>query len=329
MRSWGSWVRFATLALVWGSSFLWIKIALGALSPIQLAFARLALGAVTLVVLCLATRTRLPHDWRVWLRIGLPAVLGNAVPFILFGVGERTVSSGVAGVLNATTPLWALLIALVIRSERRPGWLRLTGLLLGFVGTLVIFAPWQQSGLASWGALACLIAALSYAISYTYIGRYLVGTVSPIAMSGAQLSLATGLTAVSLPVGGLDAIHLTGAMPVVAVAILGIFGTGIAFALNNRLIADEGATTASSVGYLLPVVSVGLGALALHEPLSVRVLIGMAVVLVGIALSRRKAGSTHAVVVTPDGDRSPSETVRSGSTSASSEARWTRASPRS
>ena len=296
MRSWGSWVRFAILALVWGSSFLWIKIALDALSPVQLALARLALGAGTLVVLCLATRTRLPRDWRSWLRIGLPALLGNALPFIMFGVGERTVSSGVAGVLNATTPLWALLIALVLRSERRPGWLRLTGLLLGFVGTLVIFAPWQEGGLASGGALACLIAALSYAISYTYIGRCLVGTISPIAMSGAQLSLATGLTALTLPLGGLDAIHPHGALPLVAVAVLGIVGTGIAFVLNNRLIADEGATSASSVGYLLPVVSVGLGALVLHEPLSVRVLIGMAVVLVGIALSRRKADPTPAVV---------------------------------
>lgn len=296
MRSWSSWMRFVILALVWGSSFLWIKIALDAFTPVQLALARLALGAVTLTVLCVATRTRLPRDRRTWLRIGLPALLGNAVPFILFGIGERTVSSGVAGVLNATTPLWALLIALVIRSERRPGWLRLTGLLLGFAGTLVIFAPWQEGGLASWGSLACLIAALSYAISYTYIGRYLVGTISPIAMSGAQLSLATGLTALALPVGGLTPIHLTGAMPVVAVAILGVCGTGIAFALNNRLIADEGATTASSVGYLLPVVSVGLGALALHEPLTVRVLIGMAVVLVGIALSRRKAAPAPVVV---------------------------------
>jgi drug/metabolite transporter (DMT)-like permease len=115
-------------------------------------------------------------------------------------------------------------------------------------------------------------------------------------MSGAQLSLATGLTVFALPIGGLSAVHLTAAMPIVAVAILGICGTGIAFVLNNRLIADEGATTASSVGYLLPVVSVGLGALALHEPLSVRVLIGMAVVLIGIALSRRKANPAPAVV---------------------------------
>ena len=93
MRSWSSWVRFVILALVWGSSFLWIKIALDAFTPVQLALARLALGAVTLTVLCVATRTRLPRDRRTWLRIGLPALLGNAVPFILFGIGERTVSS--------------------------------------------------------------------------------------------------------------------------------------------------------------------------------------------------------------------------------------------
>ena len=200
MRSWSSWVRFAALALVWGSSFLWIKIALGALSPLQLSLARLALGAGTLLVLCLVTRTRSsPATGAPGCASACPRYSATRCRSPCSASAEQTVSSGVAGVLNATTPLWALLIALTIRSERRPGWLRLTGLLLGFAGTLVIFAPWQESGLASWGALACLIAALSYAISYTYIGRYLVGTVSPIAMSGAQLSLATGLTALGLP----------------------------------------------------------------------------------------------------------------------------------
>jgi drug/metabolite transporter (DMT)-like permease len=293
----GSAVRFVSLALIWGSSFLWIKMALGGLSPIQIALIRLVLGTAVIVGLAMLTHTKLPRDRKIWSRMVVPALFGNAIPFTLFGLGERSVDSGVAGVLNATTPLWTLLITLVIGTEHRLGAVRLIGLLLGFVGTLVIFAPWRlggmagemhAAGLASWGALACLVAAISYAISYAYIGKNLVGKLSPIAMSASQLGGGIVLVAVALPfAGGLDAVRL-GVGPLVAVSILGVFGTGAAFVLNNRLIIDEGVTTATSVGYLLPVVSVLLGVFFLHEPLNVRIVAGMAVVLVGVALSRRR-----------------------------------------
>jgi drug/metabolite transporter (DMT)-like permease len=222
-------VRFVVLALVWGSSFLWIKVALGVLTPVQITVARLGLGTLVLLGLCLATRTRLRRDRRFWLRMVVPAALGNALPFTLFGLAEQRVDSGVAGVLNATTALWVLLISLLTGAERRPGALRITGLLLGFAGTVVIFAPWRASGFDAWGVLACLAATLSYGISYTYIARHLSGRTSPMVLSVSQLGLAT----------------------VLAVSVL-------------------------------------LGAVALHEPLSVRVLAGMAVVLAGVALSRRR-----------------------------------------
>ncbi|HEX9334878.1 MAG TPA: EamA family transporter, partial [Pseudonocardiaceae bacterium] len=275
--------------LIWGSSFLWIKISLGGLSPTQIALVRLALGASVIIGLAVLTHTRLPRDRVTWLKMIVPALFGSALPFILFGLGERGVDSGVAGVLNATTPLWALLITLVIGTERKPGAIRLTGLLLGFAGTLVIFAPWHAAGLASWGALACLVAATSYAISSAYIGKNLVGKLSPIAMSASQMGGGAVLVAVALPfTGGLDTVRL-GVGPLVAVSMLGIFGTGLALVLNNRLIIDEGVTTATSVGYLLPVVSVLLGVFFLHEQLNVRIVAGMVVVLVGVALSRRRA----------------------------------------
>jgi drug/metabolite transporter (DMT)-like permease len=292
----GSLARFVSLALIWGSSFLWIKMALGGLSPIQIALIRLVLGAAVIVGLAMVTRTKLPRDRKIWSRMVVPALFGNAIPFTLFGLGERTVDSGVAGVLNATTPLWALLITLVIGTERRLGAVRLTGLLLGFAGTLVIFAPWHAAGLASWGALACLVAAISYAISYAYIGKNLVGKLSPIAMSASQMGGGAVLVAVALPfTGGLDTVRL-GVAPLVAVSILGVFGTGVALVFNNRLIIDEGVTTATSVGYLLPVVSVLLGVFFLHEPLNVRIVAGMVVVLAGVALSRRRPVAPVALV---------------------------------
>lgn len=296
MGSVGSLARFVSLALIWGSSFLWIKMALGGLSPIQIALIRLVLGAAVIVGLAMVTRTKLPRDRKIWSRMVVPALFGNAIPFTLFGLGERTVDSGVAGVLNATTPLWALLITLVIGTERRLGAVRLTGLLLGFAGTLVIFAPWHAAGLASWGALACLVAAISYAISYAYIGKNLVGKLSPIAMSASQMGGGAVLVAVALPfTGGLDTVRL-GVAPLVAVSILGVFGTGVALVFNNRLIIDEGVTTATSVGYLLPVVSVLLGVFFLHEPLNVRIVAGMVVVLAGVALSRRRPVAPVALV---------------------------------
>ncbi|WP_158845349.1 DMT family transporter [Saccharothrix deserti] len=276
------------LALLWGSSFLWIKIALTGLSPIQITLIRTTLGALVLVALVYWSGQRLPRDKASWLHLGFAAIFGAALPFALFALGEQTVDSGVAGVLNATTPLWALGIGLVLGTEQRRNPARLAGLVLGFVGVLLIFAPWGKAGLASWGALACLAAAASYAVSFTYIGRMVSGRgLTPMQISSTQLVAAAGMTAVALPVAGLQPVHLSW-QPLVAVAILGVFGTGIAFVLNYRIVEDEGATNATMVGYLLPVVSVLLGALFLGEALNLRVVIGMVVVLVGVALTRRQ-----------------------------------------
>jgi drug/metabolite transporter (DMT)-like permease len=207
----------------------------------------------------------------------------NTVPFALFSIGEQTVDSGVAGVLNATTPLFAAVIGLARGERLRP--VRVAGLGLGFCGVLLIFAPWHQHGLASWGALALLAAAASYAVAFVYMGRHLVNRGDPLAMSAAQLLAATGLAALALPAGGLDVSGVTTGS-LVAVGVLGIVATGITFHLNNRLIATEGPTAAATVGYLLPVVSVALGAVVLGEEVGWRVVAGMGVVLAGVALTR-------------------------------------------
>lgn len=284
----GTLIRMGVLALLWGSSFLWIKIALTGLSPVQITLTRTALGAAVLVALLHWKKQRLPRDRTSWLRLGFAAVFGSAVPFALFALGEQTVDSGVAGVLNATTPLWALGIGLALGTERQRNPARFAGLVLGFAGVLLIFAPWQKAGLASWGALACLAAAASYAVSYAYIGSKVSGRgLTPMQISSTQLVAAAGMTAVVVPVAGTQPVHLSW-QPLVAVAILGVFGTGVAFVLNYRVIEDEGATNATMVGYLLPVVSVLLGALFLGEALNLRVVAGMVVVLVGVALTRKQ-----------------------------------------
>ncbi|MCX4514151.1 DMT family transporter [Streptomyces sp. NBC_01619] len=283
----GTAVRMGVLALLWGSGFLWIKLALNhGLSPLQITVARCVLGAAVLLAIALASGARLPRDRRTWGHLVVAAFLCNALPFFLFGLGEQTVDSSVAGVLNATTPLWSLLIGIGLGTERGPRPIRLGGLVLGFAGTLLIFAPWQRSGLFGWGALALLGAAVSYAAAFAYMGRTLTGRgTEPLALSAAQLVTASGLSILALPAGGLAPVRAD-ATALVAVVVLGIFGTGFTFFLNYRLIADEGATSAATVGYLLPVVSVALGAVVLGEAIGPRVVLGMLTVLAGVAMTR-------------------------------------------
>lgn len=293
------------VALFWGSSFLWIKMALTGFTPVQITFIRLVLGAGVLVALCYAGHNRLPRDRKLWGHLVVAAFFGNAVPFTLFALGERSVDSGVAGVLNATTPIWVLLIAIVLRTERNLAATKIAGLVLGFCGTLLIFSPWDAS-FASWDALIILGAAICYAISFAYIGRFITSrthggaAVAPVALSASQVTTAVGLMTLTLPFAGVEPIGFRWDAAV-AVAILGIFGTGLAFVLNYRLIVDEGPTNAAAVGYLLPVVSVLLGALFLHETLTAHVIAGMLVVLGGVALTRvrRRPVEPPATPVTP------------------------------
>ncbi|KAA9152563.1 DMT family transporter [Amycolatopsis acidicola] len=276
----------AALALMWGSSFLWIKLALTAFTPVQVVLIRTALGALVLVALCYAQRDKLPSHPRVLRHLLVAALFHNALPFLLFAIGEQTVDSGFTGVLNATTPLWTLLIAVLAGTERKLTRQRIAGLAGGFAGVLLIFAPWQASGVLSWGALACLAAAASYGFVNVYEGKYLSATgSSPVALAGAQMTAASGFALLSMPAGGLEPVRF-GVVPMVAVLVLGVFSTGVAFAVNYRLLTAEGPLAVSTVSYLMPVVSVLLGVLFLGETIGLRVLAGMVVVLGGVALTR-------------------------------------------
>lgn len=283
----GSVLRMTVLALLWGSSFLWIKLALNhGLTPLQITVTRCLLGAGVLLGIARAAHERLPRDLTTWGHLVVAALFCNALPFFLFGVAEQTVDSGVAGALSATTPLWSLLIGLAIGTERGLRPVRLGGLLLGFAGTLLIFAPWHEDGLLSWAALTPVGAAASYAIAFAYMGRWLTGNGrGPFAVSAAQLMTAAAMSALALPADGGAPLSVN-PKAVVAVAILGVLSTGVTFYLNYRIIAEEGATNAAIVGYLLPVVSLALGAFALGEHLGLRAISGMVVVLVGVSMTR-------------------------------------------
>ena len=282
-------VRLGALALLWGSGFLWIKLGLRGFNPVQVVFARLLLGFATLLPIALWNRLKAPRGWRVWGHLFVAAAVANAIPYLLFGIGEQTVGSNVAGVLNATTPLWTLLLAFVVGVDRDHSAKKVAGFALGFLGVAVMFSPWESAAeFTSWGGLACLAAAASYAISYLYMGRYLTNRgIPPLMLSVGQLGAATTLMAAAMPFSGFD-------MPMwrwdatVSLAILGVFGTGLAYVLNYRIIQDEGPTTASVVTYLLPIVAVLLGWVALREPVTVTMVAGVLLVLLGVALTRKR-----------------------------------------
>ena len=160
---------------------------------------------------------------------------------------------------------------------------------VGFVGGPLIFSPWSAAaGLTSAGALEFLVASVSYAVSYVYICRFLARRrISPVVLSAGRLLAASVMLAVALAVTGARAPQFT-AESVAAIAVLGIIGTGIAYVLNYQIITSEGATVASTVTYLLPVVAIILGAVVLGEQISLMVIAGITLVLAGVALTRQQ-----------------------------------------
>src|SRR3954451_4443896 len=131
-------LRLAGLALLWGSGFLWIKLALRGFTPVQIVLVRLALGALVLAPIALSRGMRFPQDRKTWGHLLVAALVANVIPYTLFGIAERTVGSNVAGVLNATTPLWTVLVAYLAGTDRKVSVWRGAGLALGFAGTVLI-----------------------------------------------------------------------------------------------------------------------------------------------------------------------------------------------
>ncbi len=218
------------------------------------------------------------------------ALLANAAPFMLFAYAEQRVSSVLAGIWNGVTPLTTLLVTLVALPEERPTRRRLAGLALGFAGVLVVLGAWRGVGGASLLGQVMLFGAVScYGFGFPYMRRYLAGQpYTGVALSTAQLLVATAQLAIIAPlVAGAPPVPWRLSAPVIgSVVALGALGTGLAFALNFHVVRAAGATTASTVTYLPPVVATIAGVVVLHEHLTWNQPVGAAVVLAGVALSQ-------------------------------------------
>ena len=279
--------QFLLLSAIWGSSFLFIKV-LGERWPaLWVALGRIGLGALTLVIVVYARRERLPSDWRVWRHCAIAALFFNAVPFTLFAYGEQHTSSIVAGLWNATTPMWVMVVSLIAFRDESPTANRVLGLMLGFLGVAVLLGPWRGLGGGQLtGHLCCAGGALCYGLGFPYIRRHLSRRPeSGAVLSAAQLICATAMLAVFVPLARAPTLDIgwKGAGSLLA---LGALGSGVAYVLNFTILRARGSGAASTVTYLIPVFSTALGAIVLGEALHWNQPLGAAVLLLGIAIAQ-------------------------------------------
>jgi drug/metabolite transporter (DMT)-like permease len=278
---------FVLLAAIWGCSFWWIKLGLRSFSPVDVAFFRLAIGAVALVVISGLTHAKLPRHRSTWGHLFVLALLLNSTTFTLVAYAETHISAVLAGIINALTPLTALLVVLVVFREEQPSAGRIGGLALGFTGVLVVVGVWHGLGSGellgvggSLGAVTCL------GMGFPYARRHLTGLPEgPVALATGQVLCGTlQLLPFAVLTGHVDA-HIAAAS-VSGMLGLGILGSGIAYILNFHVVSHAGGTTASTVTYLTPVFAVIVGAAFLGEPVTWYELVGGLVILAGAALSQ-------------------------------------------
>ncbi|MFD3311477.1 DMT family transporter [Streptomyces sp. NPDC058694] len=282
-------LRFAGLSLVWGFSFLLIKVGTNGYAPFQVTFGRLLFGTLVLAVAMAWKRDRLPREARTWGHLTVSALLLNALPFSLFAYSELTIPSTLAGICNATSPLWGMALSLVALSEDRPTRRRVAGLGLGFLGVLTVLGAWQGfHGLDAAGTTMALLASLSYPIGWIYIRRTLAGSShSNLSLTGAQLLLATAQLAVVTPLFTTLPTHFP-LIPLLAVIALGTLGTGLALLIQYGLVAEVGPTTAQMVTYFIPVIATAAGVAILGESLAWSTPVGAVIVLAGAALTQSR-----------------------------------------
>jgi drug/metabolite transporter (DMT)-like permease len=291
-------LKFLALALIWGSSFLLMKLGLHALAPVQIAFTRIVAGALVLLLLLRLTGGRLPHESRTWRHLLFSSVFLTVLPFTGFALGETRVSSALAGIGNATTPIAAVLFGLALLPSDRLTPRKLIAVVIGFLGVVTIMQPWESAGRPdALGFGIVVLSGMSYGLGWTYLRRTLAdadlgGLSQPTALLLCGAVLMVPVTFVwwltqrdSMPTPW--ALHAGPGWaaygPLLAILVLGVVGTGLAYMLQFDVVRGAGVTVSATVTYLIPVVSVALGVLVLGEHLAWPQLVG-AVIVVGSAL---------------------------------------------
>lgn len=284
-------VRFVVLAVLWGSSFLFMKVAIEGVSPLQLTAARLTFGALTLAAIMAWQRKAWPREPGLVRRIAVLSVLLCVAPFLLFGWAAQHLPSGLSSIFNATTPIMTLLVAVVALPSERLTRSRVAGFVVALAGVLVVAGVWRielsgDGGTLLLAQLACLGATLCYGLGAVYSRRLLRGSaIDSTALAATQIGIAAVLALTLTAVAGRTSVAID--VPILLSLIaLGALGTGLAYVWFNDIIRAWGAPVATSVTYLTPVVGVVLGALVLHEEVHWNEGVGAVVVIIGILLTQ-------------------------------------------
>ena len=280
------WAILGTLAVIWGGAFFFIGVAVRHVPPLTYVWLRLSIAALAMWGYLYFKGQKLGLPREVWGSIVLLAVLNNALPFTLFGWGQTHIASGLASILNATTPIWGVVVAHVLTRDERMTPRKLAGVLLGFGGVATMIGP---SLLASLGSsalaqLACVTASLSYALAAVWARRFRKLGVSPLSVTTGQL---TAGALIMLPMAMIVDQPWTHAFPPLtawgAITALALLCTAFGYVLYFRLIETSGATNALLVTLLVPPVAIVLGALFLSETLAPQDFIGLGLIALGLA----------------------------------------------
>lgn len=288
-------LQFVGMGVIWGSSFLFIKVALTGISFYQVAWTRLVLGGLTLGIITLVMRQRLPREPIVWFHFTVIAVVNCVIPHLAFSWAEQYVSSGLASIYNAVTPIMtAILATLAFRVEKLVGG-QVLGVGIGIAGVLVIIGPWRYAAINGdlLGQLACLLAALCYGFSYSYIRKFLSHRPIPgVTFAFLNIGIAGAIMLLLTPVIAWQPVALNPWI-IASLVTLGVLGTGLAYIWNINVLRAWGPTAASTVTYVTPVVGVLLGTLLLGERFSWNEPVGAVLVLVGILFTQQRIRPTR------------------------------------
>ena len=275
------WTQLGLLAVLWGGAFFFGKVALGELSPFTVVLVRFGVAAIAMLMVVRLTGHRMPRSLRIWAGFALLGLLNNFIPFSLIAWGQVHIASGLASILNATTPLFTALVAHRLGQERLTS-NRVAGVLLGLAGVAVLIGPGalHQLGVHTWAELAIVGAAVSYAFAGTYGRRFrAMPAVVPVA------GMLTTAALIALPIAlVLDRPWTARPSPPVwgALLALALLTTALGFLLYFRLLASAGATNVMLVTLLIPVTALLLGSLVLDEPVTPTALAGMALIGAGL-----------------------------------------------
>jgi drug/metabolite transporter (DMT)-like permease len=277
------------LGVVWGCSFIFIKLGLEFLTPFGVAFGRCALGALTLLAWAKFKGIALPKSKKMLLHLWVVSLLLNVIPGILFALAQTEVTSILAGIINAVTPLMTLLAIMAVTRDEKPKLYQVVGILIGFIGVLTVLGAWKGLGdNPLWAILILLAAVTCYGFSFPYSRRFVLPhKLAPESIAAGQVTLGALTLLPFFIYNGVEKYEYQVA-PVLAMLALGVFGSGFAYIWNFKVMALAGSAIASSVTYLTPVVAVIVGVIFLQESIYWYEPVGALIVLLGAAIGQNR-----------------------------------------